>query len=172
MFIYDIFAYDNNTKDYSNFVGDGVAEEYVAGEQLNKYGTPVLTGKRDWEQEAGCLRYHDWHKPLGCSGEVKTRNADVYSMIWLFSDLPEAYVDDNYQDSELTKSAHVMYEETCVCDTPLCNVMASPLTFFCHIGDFQIEKLKEQPSQMNKTTSCYTNRQQCYIMEYKHGTVQ
>ena len=63
--------------------------------------------------------------------------------------------------------ADLIYEETCVCDTPLCNVMDHPFDFQCHGGDFALSSLSNNPSLLNQTHSCYTNREQCYIMKYK-----
>ena len=58
------------------------------------------------------------------------------------------------------------YVETCVCDSSLCNVDANPMDFYCHGGDLDISILEEIPEYINQTHSCYTNRNQCFIMKY------
>ena len=66
----------------------------------------------------------------------------------------------------MTQYVQDVYEETCVCDTPLCNSNDRTLDFFCHGGDFKIKDIIEIPEKLNQTYSCYTNRNQCYIMKY------
>ena len=65
--------------------------------------------------------------------------------------------------------AELVYEETCICDTPLCNTLYHPINFFCHGGDFELGSLLEGDTQLEETHSCYTNRNQCFIMKYKGG---
>ena len=59
-----------------------------------------------------------------------------------------------------------VYEELCICDTPLCNVEATALDFYCHGGDYELEYILNREELVNQTHSCYTNRKQCYIMSY------
>ena len=64
--------------------------------------------------------------------------------------------------------ALLVYVETCICDTPLCNQGESLLDFHCLSGDFDIAILSEDHSVLNNTMSCYNNKQkQCYIMKYE-----
>ena len=69
--------------------------------------------------------------------------------------------------TDYTYAAYLIYEETCICDTPLCNVQNDVMDFYCHGGDFNLLALKESPNLLNETHSCYTNREQCFIMVYK-----
>ena len=64
-----------------------------------------------------------------------------------------------------------VYEETCICDTSNCNTDESVLDFYCHGGDYELDELLEGEEIVNQTHSCYTNRNQCYIMKYT-GTVK
>ena len=65
------------------------------------------------------------------------------------------------------KWAHDVYDEICICDTPLCNVASAPRDYFCHGGDFKQSEVLENPLLLNQTHSCYTNRNQCFIMKYQ-----
>ena len=64
-------------------------------------------------------------------------------------------------------TAYLMYFETCICDTPLCNVDGYVRDFFCHTGDYDLADIQDDPTLLNVTASCYTNRRQCSIMKYK-----
>ena len=75
--------------------------------------------------------------------------------------------DDEILTDDEAKFAFDIYEETCICDTPLCNVVQSPNDFFCHGGDYEIPDLIKEPLLLNETHSCYTNRNHCFIMKYK-----
>ena len=70
-------------------------------------------------------------------------------------------------DDDGTQFVYDVYEETCMCDTPFCNVRAVPLNFFCNEGDFDRQQLLENTTLLEKTISCYTNRKQCFIMVYE-----
>ena len=72
-------------------------------------------------------------------------------------------VDPYDEDASL---AELIYEETCICDTDLCNIWHSTLDFYCHGGDFDLNELQGNALMLNETHNCYTNREQCYIMIY------
>ena len=71
------------------------------------------------------------------------------------------------QDIDSALFSYDFYLEICLCDTPLCNVNASKLEFFCHAGDFEQSDLVEDVLLLNQTSSCYTNRNQCFVMKYE-----
>ena len=64
------------------------------------------------------------------------------------------------------REAYLVYRETCICDTSNCNLRDFPKVFHCHGGDFELSSLEEEPELLNQTHSCYTNRNQCFIMLY------
>ena len=68
---------------------------------------------------------------------------------------------------EWYEMAELIYEETCICDTSLCNVKYHPKNFYCNGGDYDEAELESNPFLVNETHSCYTNRKQCYIMKYQ-----
>ena len=71
-----------------------------------------------------------------------------------------------------TEIAELLYVETCICDTPLCNLENHMPDFYCHGGDFDLEFIQRNPSFLNETHDCYTNREQCFIMHYRGSRVQ
>ena len=115
-------------------------------------------------QFTSCLKKTDWAKPLGCSGEIKRYfQHPVITLIQLLTpDYYEGLWGPNFDNKQ---TGIDVYEETCVCDTPLCNVPVAPLDFYCHLGDFEIDKILKYPDVMNRTVSCYTNRNQCVIIK-------
>ena len=59
-------------------------------------------------------------------------------------------------------------ERLCVCDTPLCNDNPFEIgNFSCYADDLEIARANE----INKTVSCYTNRNQCFQMQYSGTTL-